>query len=263
MAAVKAYFYKLREDMPDVCEGVDISRYIKTLCTAFNKKAIGEIDPAAQLPGGPVYYSDAPRKCLESSAKHFLEDAISDCLRKFDKKGLAKKALAEKIADKIVSDNSFREELIANGRVPQSWAEFLKPADPEQKLDKKAITEALAGIQDRNFSHPDTKGRYHPLAKMTESKAFSDQEKLAFAADYLIGRERKGEAPWALRIGGRNDYREFNRARWLEQNGAYVLSTVGDILRLQENFTASSKLKPGAAPELPQLEPGALKLEIK
>lgn len=264
MAAIKAYFYKLRQDMPDVCEGVDIPGYLDNLCLTFRAKSLGEIDPAAPLPEGPVFYSDSPRNCHETPTKYTIEDAISDCLRFHDKKGRAKKALAEIIATKVIEDKSFREKLLAYNRVPQNWTEMLEPADPDSKPDRQALIEALAGLQDRDYRHPkNAKGKRHPLARIVETRAFSEQEKLAFIADYFIGRKRSAETPWAVRIGSRGNYRELNRARWLEQNGAFVLKTVGDVLQLKEHFTATNKLKRGALPELPQLEPGDLKLEVK
>ncbi len=261
MVAIKAYFYKLRKDMPDVCEGVDIPRYFESLCATFRRKALNEIDPATKLPGGPVFYSDTPRNCHESPTKYQLEDAISDCLRQFDKQGRAKKALAEMIAEKIITDPKFRERMIAYNRVPQSWSEMLDPADPEEKLNKNTIIEKLIDLQDRDFGHPNNaKGKRHPLARILETKSFSTTEKLGLVADSLIGRKRR-DASRAVRIGSRGNYQELNQTLWLEQNGAFVLKTVGDIVRLQEHFTATHKLKRGSMPDLPQLEPGALKLE--
>ncbi|MCB9991104.1 MAG: hypothetical protein H6867_06960 [Rhodospirillales bacterium] len=263
MAAIKAYFYKLREDMPDVCEGVDIRGYIDGLCRTFNSKSLADIDPAKPLPDGPVYYSDAPRNCHENSTKYEIEDAISDCLRLFDKKGAAKQALAELIADRIMADSEFRGRVMAYNRVPQSWSEVLDPIDPEELPDRDKLVEMLTGLQDRDFRHPNNaRGKRHPLARIMESKVIKPHEKLDFVADYFIGRKKGNEAPWAVRLGSRGNYTELNRAHWLEQNGAFVLETVGDIARLKEHFTATNKLKRGAFPDLPQLEPGALKLGL-
>lgn len=264
MAAVKAYFYKLREDIPDVCEGVDIPRFLESLHIAFGRAALGGLDPATKLPEGPVFYSDTPRNCHEGAGKYELEDAISDCLRHYDKKGTARRALAELIADKAVSDPQFRERLLAYSRVPQAWTEILLPADPEAKPDRRKLADALEHLQDRDYGHPrNAKGRRHPLARIMESRSFSATEKLDFVTDYMIGRKREGEAPWAVRIGHRGNYREFNRASWLEQNGAFIVRTVGDLVRLQDHFTATNKLKRGPLPDLPKLEPGALKLDPK
>lgn len=264
MAAVKAYFYKLREDIPDVCEGVDIPRFLGDLHIAFGRAALGELDPATPLPDGPVYYSDTPRNCHEGAGKYELEDAISDCLRQYDKKGIARRALAELIADKVLDDPRFRENMLAFSRVPQSWAELLLPGEPGEKPDREKLAEALYNMQDRDYRHPhNARGKRHPLARIIESRYFSATEKLDFVADFMIGRKREGEAPWAVRIGNRGNYREFNRAHWLEQNGAFVLRTVGDIVRLQDHFTATNKLKRGPLPDLPKLEPGAFKPDLK
>ncbi len=260
MAAIKAYFYRLRQDMPDVCEGVDIPRYIDDLCACFNARSLEEIDPAVKLPGGTVYYSDSPRNCHESTAKYEIEDAVSDCLRLFDKKGRAKKAVAQMIAGKIVRNKSLRRELMAYNRVPQSWSEVLDPIDPEEKLNRAKIADMLLHLQDRDYSHRHhARGKRHPLARIMENKAFSQREKLCVVIDYIVGRRRKAEAPWALRIGSRGNYREYNLALWLEQNGAFVLNTVGDVMRLREHFTPTNKLKRASMPDLPQLEPGGLK----
>ncbi len=264
MAAIKAYFYKLRKDMPDICEGVDIPRYVDNLRMHFNASSLEGVDPATALPEGPIFYSDTPRDCHESSKKYELEDAISDCLRLFDRKGRAKKALSKLIAEKVIDDPVFREKMVAFGRVPQSWSEMLDPVDPEAMPTKKELAKKLADLTDRDYSSPtNARGKRHPLARIMETNSFSRSEKLGFIADYLVGRKRKGEAPRAVRIGGRGNYREFNRAHWLEQNGAFVLRTVGDIVRLQEHFTATHKLKRGSLPDLPQLEPGDLKPTIK
>lgn len=280
MAAHKAYFYKLREDLPDVCEGVDIPRFITRLRRHFRSaasKGLEELQAETKLPWGPIYYSDTPRDCYESPSLkvYTLEDAISDCIRMADKrdaaeskrgrasakKGQEKKALAHLIARKAVSDPQFAENLLAYNRVPQNFSELLQPFDPEEKPDRKRIAEALFNLQDRDFSH-DTlaKGRHHPLARITESKHFTDREKLDFIADYMIGR-RKRETSRAVRIGNRGNYQEFNTAHWLEQNNAFVLETVGDILELKEHFAKTNRLKKGAMPSLVQLEPGDLRLE--
>jgi len=261
MAAVKAYFYKLREDMPDVCEGVDIPRYIESLSMAFGRASLADVDRAEKLPGGPIYYTDTPRNLHESPG---LDEAISNCLRNFDKDGTARRALSEIIADKIMTDELFRERLFSYDRVPQSWSDMLRPEDPEEELNRDEIVEALYTLQDRNYSHRhNARGRMHPLARIYESDLFPPVEKLAFIADYMIGRKKEGYAPWAVRIGSHGNYQEFNRASWLDQNRAYVLETVGDVLKLQKHFTATNKLKKGPQPELPQLEPGALAPSIK
>lgn len=279
MAAVKAYFYKLREDLPDVCEGVDIPRYVKQLSTHFRRaaKSLEDVDPKTPLPWGAVYYSDTPRDCFESPSlkKYDLEDAISDCIRLADqrdaaekqkgkrshKKGSEKRALAKVIARKIVEDSTFREKLLAYNRVPQAWSEFLQPVNPEQALNKRELMERLVALDDRDFSHPtNAKGVRHPLARIMESMHFTDKEKLNFIADYMIGR-RKNEASRAVRIGGRGNYQEFNRAHWLEQNNAFVLETVGDVLELKSHFTKTNRLTKGSIPSLTQLEAGDLKLE--
>jgi len=263
MAAIKAYFYKLSTDMPDLCEGVDIPRYIKSLCRTFRAKSLDKIDPENKLPGGPIYYVDAPRNCHESEANFGLEDAISDCLRLFDKKGRARKTVAKMIAEKIVSDEGFRRALLAYNRVPQSWSEKLAPMDPADMPSKEEFVEKLYNMHDRDFSTPtNARGKRHPLARIMESKVFSRKEKLDIVADYIVGRKRKQEVSWALRIGSRGNYTEFNRAAWLEQNGAFVLNTVGDVVELKKHFTASNRMKRNAMPELPQLEAGDLKLDI-
>lgn len=278
MAAIKPYFYKVCEGLPDVCEGRDIRRYMSRHFGEASGR-LKHIDPAMPLPEGPFYYSDSPRDCVENPDLHKYEmaDAISDCIRMADKRdavarskgkkmaksGAEKKALADLIAVRIKSSPQFREDLLAFGLVPQSWSAVLQPADPAAKLKKRDIMSRLIALDDRDYSHPtNARGPRHPLAQIMDCAHFTDKDRLDFIADHVIGRSRRNEAAKAVRIGNRHNFREYITAHWLEQNGALVLETVGDIVQLQKHFAANCRLKKGAEPELKVLEPGDLRLKL-
>ncbi len=265
MVAVKPFFYKAHSKLKGVCIGRDINPYIESLKAGFSRATLldGSVSAGGRsLPDGPLYYTDAPRPCIDETVrgKYDIEDAISDCLRKRDRDGRAKRALIGLIADKMADSYGFRQNLLTYNRVPQDWRDLLFPEDPEEPLPVGDLAALLASLPDKGAGTAHTRRTArHPLARIMESKIFTPEEKLKFVADYLVGKKRKKEVSWAVRIGTQNDYTEINLTRWLEQNNAYLIETFYDLATLRQHFTATNRLKSTPLPELSQISSGYFK----
>ncbi len=253
MTVNKPFFYRLHDEVKGLCVSVDIDKYIRRLKIEFNGKSRDE-----PLNDGPLYYVDAPRVCNELGRKYNVVDAISDKIRTDDKEGKARQALATALAARAVKSVEFREAILAHQLVPQNWRDMLFPLDPKAKPDRAKIATAFAGLQDRNYqSAKRAKGPHHPLAVLSEH--LPAHKKLRFVRDFVIGKKLGADNQKALRTGTSKSFEELNLTCWLEANRAFRLSTVGDVLDLQEHFTNANRLKNAPFVEVPRVESGEIK----
>ena len=82
---------------------------------------------------------------------------------------------------------------------------------------------------------------------------------MRFVRDYVLGKKLGVDNQRALRIGTAKTFEEINLTCWLEANRAFRLSTVGDVLDLQEHFTNANRVKHSPFVEVPRVESGEIK----